>query len=88
MRPRTNPLARSFAYSRPMTNVPRFIVRLVHEVEIIFDDDRATEKSARHVAERCLSHRAFVGDSGASKTLGWWHAKLREATVEAVREVK
>ena len=63
----------------------RFLVRLVHEVVIEFDDDRATEKSARHVAERCLSGRAYVGDSGVSKSLGWWRTSLRSITAEAIR---
>lgn len=63
----------------------RFRVRLIHEVVIEFDDDRATEKSARHVAESCLSARAYVGESGASRNLGWWRARLETFTAEAVR---
>lgn len=64
----------------------RFRVRIVHELEIEFDDDRATEKSARHVAERNWNSRAFVGELGVSKTLGKWTTRLVGARVDAICE--
>lgn len=63
-----------------------FRVRLTHSILIEFDDDRASEKSARHVAERCLSSRAYVGDSGLAKTLGMWRAKLVNSETVSVEE--
>lgn len=61
-------------------------MRIVHELEIEFDDDRATEKSARHVAERNWNSRAFVGELGVSKVLGQWRTRLVGARVDAIRE--
>jgi len=63
-------------------------VRLELEVDIRFDDERATEKSARYVAENCLNSRAYIGEGGTSKTLGRWLSDAVNRRVIEVKEVK
>jgi hypothetical protein len=66
----------------------RFRVRLTQEIEISFDDDRATATSARYVAEKTWGARALVGDFGTSTTLGRWDVELTAVDVEEPREVR
>jgi hypothetical protein len=64
-----------------------FRIRVELVVDIRFDDGRATEKSARYVAENCLNSRAYIGESGTSKTLGRWLADAVGRRVIEVKEV-
>jgi hypothetical protein len=66
----------------------RFKVRVELIVDIQFDDDRATEKSARYVGEHCLNSRAYIGEGGISKTMGRWLADAINRRVIEVKEVK
>jgi hypothetical protein len=66
--------------------VKEFRVVIVQTVLLSFEDDRATEKSAEHVAARCWGSRALVGDSGSSRNLGNWTARLANADVTRVTQ--
>jgi hypothetical protein len=66
----------------------RFRVRLVEEVTIEFDDERATEKSARYVAEKCWTLQAIIGARGSSRTVGNWNTALESAEITEIREVR
>jgi hypothetical protein len=71
-----------------LAGMKTFRVRVELVVDIRFDDDRATEKSARHVGEHCLNSRAYIGEGGTSKTLGRWLADAINRRVIEVKEVK
>lgn len=65
-----------------------FRVRLVQDLTISFEDDRASVVSAEHVATKCWGARSLVGDLGLSKSLGRWTARLEGAEVESIKEGK
>ena len=65
----------------------RFRVRIIQEVEIAFTDERATDKSARYVAERCWTTRAMLGEFGSSRNVGNWETKLERAEIEEITEI-
>jgi hypothetical protein len=65
-----------------------FEVRLVQRLRIVFDDDRATRKSAEHVALECWGARTLTGDVIQSKTLGRVETRLAEAKIDGIMEVE
>ena len=62
-------------------------VRVVTDVLISFDDDRATSNNAQHVAEDCLGLRARIGDTGISEA-GRWIVEPVARVVQKIKEVE